>query len=90
MDRSSAIRAFVMQNFFVRDAATITDNASLIALGVVDSTGVLEIINFMEESFSIVVDEAEMVPENLDSIAGMVAFVERKLSRAEGAASDAA
>jgi acyl carrier protein len=51
---------------------------SLLEKGVMDSTGVLELISFLEREFEITLDDAEMVPENLDSVDRVVAFVERK------------
>ncbi len=85
MDTISRVREFVTRNFFVSDAARLTDGASLLDLGVVDSTGVLEIIGFVESSFGIAVEDDEIVPANLDSIERIAAYVDRKLA-ARGAA----
>lgn len=78
MDTRQRVREFVTGNFFVQDAAGLTDAASLLDLGVVDSTGVLEIMGFLETSFGVTVEDDEIVPENLDSIERIAAFVERK------------
>jgi acyl carrier protein len=78
MDVKSRIRQFVTENFYLPDPAALDDNASLIDLGVVDSTGVLEVISFLESTFELTVREDETVPENLDSIARITAYVERK------------
>jgi acyl carrier protein len=78
METMQRVREFITSNFFVSDAASLTDSASLLDLGVVDSTGVLEIIGFLEEAFGLTVDDEEIVPANLDSIARIAAFVERK------------
>jgi acyl carrier protein len=78
MDVKSTIRQFVTENFYLPDPAALDDNASLIDLGVVDSTGVLEVISFLEGTFELTVKEDETVPENLDSIARITAYVERK------------
>ena len=51
---------------------------SLLDRGIVDSTGILEVISFLEETFSIRVDDAEILPENLDSVSAIVRFVEKK------------
>jgi acyl carrier protein len=56
----------------------MADDVSLLEAGVVDSTGVLELIMFLEESFGVEVTDAEAVPANLDSVANIVAFVRRK------------
>lgn len=78
MDVRSQVRDFVTTNFYVPDPAQLRDEDSLLDLGVVDSTGVLELISFIEEKYAIQVGDSEMVPENLDSIARLVAFVGRK------------
>ncbi len=78
METKNRIREFVTSNFFVQDASSLTDSASLLDLGVVDSTGVLEIIAFLEGTFGVAVDDDEIVPENLDSIDRITAFVSRK------------
>lgn len=78
MDVKSTIRQFVTENFYLPDPAALDDDASLIDLGVVDSTGVLEVISFLEATFELTVKEDETVPENLDSIARISAYVERK------------
>ena len=82
MDTKQRIREFVTVNFFVQDAATLTDDASLLDIGVVDSTGVLEIIGFLETTFGFTVEDDEIVPDNLDSIERIAAFVGRKLASA--------
>ncbi len=82
MDTKQRIREFVTSNFFVQDAAGLTDDASLLDLGVVDSTGVLEIIGFLEGTFGVAVEDDEIVPDNLDSIERITAFVGRKRAAA--------
>ena len=72
------IRAFVTSNFYVADPSTLKDSDSLLDSGVIDSTGVLEIIAFIEEDYAVTVEDAEMLPENLDSIDHIAAFVIRK------------
>ena len=76
------VRAFIRDNFYVRDEAALGGDASLIAGGVVDSTGVLELIEFVEREWGIAVEDREMLPENLDSIARIARFVTRKLGAA--------
>lgn len=72
------VRAFVTSNFYVGSQG-IGDDDSLVDSGIVDSTGVLELIVFLEEEFGIEVADGEVVSENLGSIARAAAFVERKL-----------
>jgi acyl carrier protein len=82
MNLKSEVRAFITRNFYVPDGTTIADNASLLDQGVIDSTGVLEVISFLEDVFQLTVEDTEMVPENLDSIDRITAFVERKRATA--------
>lgn len=73
------IRDFIEENFLFReDRAAIGATDSLLEAGLVDSTGVLELVAFLEDTFGIVVADAEMIPENLDSIAALAAFAARK------------
>ena len=74
-----AIRAFIIDNFLFGDASQeITDGMSLIENNLVDSTGVLELVFFLESNFGISVRDTEVVPENLDSIGAIAAFIETK------------
>lgn len=78
------LRAYILKNFlFSEDETALSDSGSLIADGVIDSTGVLELIMFLEENFGIPVAEEEMVPDNLDSVDRILAFVRRKSSAPE-------
>ena len=74
------IRAFITSNFYVSDPEALGNADSLLDSGVIDSTGVLEIITFLEEHFGLTVEDAEMLPENLDSIDNIANFVVRKRS----------
>lgn len=78
MEIKDQIRQFIITNFYVADAAALKDEQSLLDAGIVDSTGVLEVISFIEREFSITVEDAEMVPENLDSITNITGFVQKK------------
>lgn len=75
------VRAFFRDNFYVD--GDIAGDASLLAEGVIDSTGVLELIAFLEESFGITIEDHEMVPENLDSVDAIAAFVGKKRRAAD-------
>jgi acyl carrier protein len=69
------IRRFISDTFFVDNFAV---DASFLKNGIIDSTGVLELVAFLEETFAIKVEDTDLVPENLDSIAQVIAFVQRK------------
>jgi acyl carrier protein len=72
------VRDFVVSSFYVADPAALVDGDSLIETGIIDSTGVLELVAFLESSFGVKIGDEEMLPENLDSIARIAAFVRRK------------
>lgn len=78
-DIEPKIRQFITDNFLFReDRASLTDSESLLEAGVIDSTGVLELVAFLETEFGLAVGDAEMVPENLDSIGRIVSYVKGK------------
>lgn len=78
MESKERVRNFITSNFYVADPTALSDDASLLDQGIIDSTGVLEIIGFLEDSFEMTVEDVEMVPDNLDSINRIAAFIERK------------
>ncbi len=84
------IRHFVTSNFYVADPARLRDDESLLDSGIVDSTGVLEVVAFLEEEFGIHMEDTDILPENLDSIARIDAVVLRSRSAAPHAAAPAA
>jgi acyl carrier protein len=80
------VRSFIEDNFLFRAAITeLPDEASLLESGVMDSTGILELVAFLEGDFAIAMTDAEIVPENLDSIAAITRFVAGKIERREAA-----
>lgn len=80
------VREFVIANFYVATPEELTDGLELVTSGIVDSTGLLEVISFLEAEFGIRIDDREMLPENLGSIARIAAFVARKQGPAASAA----
>jgi acyl carrier protein len=76
---------FISTNFLFDDEQKgIDEKASLLETGVIDSTGVLELIAFIEETYGIKVEDEEIVPENLDTILDITHFIEQKLSANDG------
>ncbi len=70
------VREYVIENLLVSDEeAGFTDDQSFLETGMIDSTGILEVIVFLENEFEIEIDDEEMVPENLDSVASIGRFV---------------
>ncbi len=83
MDVEREVRDFVVKNFFYGDdSAALRGSDSFIEKGIIDSTGVLEIVNFLESRFGVTLADNELVPENLDSIERIARFVTRKRSDA--------
>ena len=73
------IRSFILENYlFTNDAAALGLDDSLLGRGIVDSTGMLEIIFFIEEQLGVKVKDEEMIPDNLDSVSKISAFVASK------------
>jgi acyl carrier protein len=79
IDLKSKIRRFIVDNFlFGSEEEPFGDDDSFLGKGLIDSTGVLELIQHIEENFSIKVEDDELVPENLDSLTNVTAFIMRK------------
>jgi acyl carrier protein len=72
------VRQFVVDNFLFGEGADLTNTESLLERAVIDSTGVLELVGFVEQRYRIAVADHEVVPANLDSIERVVRFVQRK------------
>ncbi len=81
MSAEQKIRSFILENFlFTDDESALANDDSFLQKGIVDSTGMLEIIYFLEDDFNLSVEDSEMIPENLDSVNNLTAFIESKLS----------
>ena len=74
------IRKFIEENFMVDNQDHLADKDSLLERGVIDSTGVLELVAFLEESYHFKIKDEELVPENLDSIKNISQFIQHKLN----------
>ena len=73
------IKTFIIENFLFGSQDGLKDETSFLEEGIIDSTGILELVTFLEEEFSITIEDEELVPENLDSINNVTAFLERKI-----------
>ncbi|MBV8050650.1 MAG: acyl carrier protein [Acidobacteriaceae bacterium] len=79
MQRTHAeLRRFITNNFLYGRDCGFRDDESFLEMGIIDSTGLLELINFLEKHYRIKVEDADLIPENLDSIDQLCEFVERK------------
>ena len=77
------IRAYIVENILFGDGQMLEDDTSLQDSGILDSTGMLEIITFTEEQFGIEIADREVVPENLGTLEAVAQFVERKVRARE-------
>lgn len=82
MTTTDAVRTFIATNFYVPEETLLADDTSLLDLGIVDSTGVLEVTAFLESEYGIEVCDDEIVPANMDSINAISSFVARKCTQA--------
>jgi len=81
MDLITGVRAFIVENFLYGEDGNLGEDTSFLENGIVDSTGILELIAFLEENFRIRVEDDEVVPENLDSLSSLAKYLTRKLGR---------
>jgi acyl carrier protein len=79
------IKEFISSNFFPgKSADGVKDDTSFLDAGIIDSTGVLELVGFIEEKFGFPVDDSEMLPENLDSLNNLTAYIVKKSGASKG------
>lgn len=74
----TSVRQYIQDNFLMGSAETYADDASFMDAQLLDSTGFLELVHFLEDSYGIRVEDEEMMPENLDSLDAVAQFVTRK------------
>lgn len=76
---NSRVKAFIIENFLFGDTShELQDTASLIENDIIDSTGVLELVAFIEDDFAVTMADADIVPANLDSIERIASFIRLK------------
>ncbi|MDP1664619.1 MAG: acyl carrier protein [Methylobacter sp.] len=86
MNMKKIIRQYIMENLlFTEDESVLQDSDSFLDGGIIDSTGVMEIILFIEETFGIKINDSEMLPANLDSVDKLADFIQRKQAQAVAA-----
>jgi acyl carrier protein len=77
-DISAQIKTFIIDNFLFGDGNGLEEGTSFLDSGIIDSTGILELLTYLEETFGISVADDELVPENLGSITNIVGYLKRK------------
>lgn len=81
MSVKETLRNYILENYlFSDDQSLLNDDDSFLEKQIIDSTGIMEVVFFLEEAFGVQVSDEEMIPENLDSIDNLVAFVASKKS----------
>jgi acyl carrier protein len=78
-----AIRTFVVQNFMFGQVGQFSDDESFLEAGIIDSTGVLELVGFIETTYGVSVADEDLIPANLDSVERVADFVDRKVRERE-------
>jgi len=76
--KKEKVRSFIIENFLFGDDGGLEDHTSFLEEGIVDSTGIMELMLFLEKAFGIKVEDEEAVPENLDSLEFIEAYLDRK------------
>lgn len=79
-DIKLVIRKFITENFLFGNAEGLKNDTSFLEEGILDSTGILELVGFIEEQFNIAIDDEDLVPENLDSIDNVTRYLQSRLS----------
>jgi len=75
------IKNFITENFLVDgDTNQLDNNQSFLESGIIDSTGMLELVSFVEEQYTIKIEDEELIPDNLDSVNNVVRFINKKLA----------
>jgi len=72
------VRGFIVENFLFGDDRGLDNDTSFLENGIIDSTGILELVMFLDDEFNVEIDDEELVPENLDSINNIHKFLIRK------------
>ena len=81
MGHLETVRDFVVENFLFGDGDQMQTDTSFMESGIIDSTGILELITFLEATYQISIQDEELVPENLDSLDKINSFLQKKLVR---------
>ena len=79
METREILRKFIIENFlFGNEDAPLNDAESFLESGIIDSTGILEVVGFLEDEFEFEVTDEELVPDNFDSIDKLIAYIGNK------------
>ena len=81
MSQINAVKEFIIENFLFGDEEQLMLDTDFFDKGIIDSTGVIELVSFLEETFNISVDDEELIPENLSSLKNIDVFLQKKLNQ---------
>jgi len=81
MSQINAVKEFIIENFLFGEVEQLELDTDFFDKGIIDSTGIIELVSFLEEKFNISVDDDELIPENLSSLKRVDLFLEKKLSQ---------
>jgi acyl carrier protein len=81
-DIKAQLTQFIVDNFMLARSVDVAATPSFLEAGIIDSTGVLELVQFIEDTFSLSVADEEMLPDNLDSLANLARFIQKKTAQA--------
>ncbi len=79
MEHIETIRKFIIENFLFGNGEKLKDDTSFLTSDIIDSTGILELIAFLEETYDLSIKDAEMLPENFDSLINISSYLARQL-----------
>jgi acyl carrier protein len=85
MSHIDTVREFIVENFLFGDGSQLQDDTSFMESGIIDSTGILELITFLEEKYEIKIEDDELIPENLDNLQNVARFVGHKVDAGSAA-----
>jgi len=78
LDLKTRLRCFITENYLFGQDAEIRDTDSFLELGIIDSTGILELVSYLEEEYALLIEPEEIIPENFDSLDKLTAFLLKK------------
>jgi acyl carrier protein len=78
MSLQEDIRGFIVENFLFGEEAGLKDDSSFLEEGIVDSTGIMQLVSFLQEQYRIAIEDEELIPDNLDSIQKITSFIQEK------------
>ncbi len=81
MEYLNTVKEFVVENFLYGDGDQLTEETSFLGSGIIDSTGILELVSFLEETYGISINDEELIPENFDSLKNIDKFLHKKLNK---------